>query len=218
MYNKVSVRQGFGFGSLVVSLIIGWLSVGAASAGVVSKGHANLPHAAFIALDGAVFSVGSTHGDGESYSDEDSRAGMRLRLGASLSPFVDLEGQLGFSFNDEDEADHAELGVYGVYLKGYLPIGPYSSLYASGGMTVIDINSTVPEANAQSLSHSPTHSPTHSESGSTGRSYGSFSYGFGLETRLTDYLDLTADYMSYLSETDSRAGVSAVTFGLKLYF
>lgn len=145
---------------------------------------------AFIALDGTVFSVGADE------ADDNASPGMRLRLGATLSPLVDLEGQLGFSFYDDTQPATTDVAVYGVYLKGYLPVGQYSSLFATGGMTVVD---------QQSVSV-------------TADSYAGFSYGFGLETRLSEQLDLTADYMSYLSDTDDRGGVSAVSFGLKLYF
>ena len=163
-------------------------------------GHPTVIGSAFLALDGAVFGISSDR------QTDTSLPGMRLRVGASLSPLIDLEGQFGFSFNDEDYSNDPELGVYGVYLKGYLPIGQYSSLYAAGGMAVVDV-------------HSPQHLGTNdTHAGFSDGVVGGFSYGFGLETQLSDSLDLTADYLSYLSASDDQDGVSAVTFGLKLYF
>ncbi len=127
-------------------------------------------------------------------------AGLRLRLGTRIDETFDLEVQFGFLGDDTiDNVDKLGAAFAGAYLKGYLPIGYNSALFALGGLTAVELTQTV---NDQKFSDS--------RSG--------FSYGFGLETKLTENADLTADYMRYIADDGLFEHFSAVSFGIKLYF
>jgi len=138
-----------------------------------------------------------------------SPAGLRLRLGTPINRLMDVEAHYGFSFRDKDKehrgerhasnGDSIEASYYGLYLKAHLPVGYNSSLFAVAGMSTVNstrrlIDSTIEDS----------------------RSGGS--YGFGMETRLTEHADLTADYMSYLRDEGLFEEVSSFNFGVKFYF
>jgi len=108
----------------------------------------------------------------------DSRpVGIRFKLGTRLTRWFDIEGQFGGAsentknqFNEDVDARFA-----GLYLKGHLPLGFRSSLFA-------------------------------------------FSFGVGVASQITKRFDLTADYINYGREEGVFDGLSAVNFGVKLYF
>ena len=148
----------------------------------------------YIAIEGIAGTL-----DNPSNSEIDP-AGMRFRLGTRVDETFDLEVQFGFlGDNTTDNFDKVGASFAGAYLKGYLPVGYNSALFALGGFTAVELTQKV---NSQKFSDS--------RSG--------FSYGFGLETKLTENADLTADYMRYIAEDGLFEHFSAVSFGIKLYF
>ncbi|MEE9334319.1 MAG: outer membrane beta-barrel protein [Granulosicoccaceae bacterium] len=127
-------------------------------------------------------------------------SGIRLRLGTRIDQTFDLEVQFGFlGDSSTDNFDKLNASFAGAFLKGYLPIGHNSALFALGGFTAVELTQ---EVNDQKFSDSRN----------------GFSYGFGLETKLTENADLTADYMRYIAEDGLFEHFSAVSFGIKLYF
>ncbi len=156
-----------------------------------------------LAQASGYFAIEGTSGTLEvdsSGSSEIDPGGMRLRLGARIDDTFDLETHFGFlRDNNTDSYDHLDAAFAGVYLKGYLPVGFNSALFALGGMTAVELGQ---EVGGQRF--------TDSRSG--------FSYGFGLETQLSENADLTADYMRYIADDGLFEHFSAVSFGVKLYF
>lgn len=126
--------------------------------------------------------------------------GLRFRLGVPVGDNLDMEGHFGFG-GDTRSTAYDELGASyaGVYLKGYLPLGYNSAFYALGGYSMVALSQTI------------------NDSEFTDERYG-FSYGAGLETKISERIDLTADYMRYVRDEGLFKDISAVSFGLKFYF
>ncbi|MBX2826273.1 MAG: porin family protein [Gammaproteobacteria bacterium] len=153
----------------------------------------------YFAIEGSAMSLVSGADSGGS-ENEVSPGGLRMRLGTPISELLDLEGHLGFSFDDEnDQFDEISASYYGAYLKAYLPVGYSSALFALGGLTSVNIDQSI---GSSRFSDDRT----------------GVSYGFGLETQLTENADLTADYMSYLRDEGLFEEITSFNFGLKLYF
>lgn len=127
-------------------------------------------------------------------------SGLRFKFGTRLTHSFDIEAQLGAAVDEKSNLGTEFSAAYaGVYLKGHLPLGFKSALFGLAGMSYMDLT----QSNEQLES-------TDYQSG--------FSYGFGLETKLTQNIDLTADYMRYTQDTGLFDELSAVNFGLKVYF
>jgi len=126
--------------------------------------------------------------------------GFRFRLGTPVGDNLDIEGHFGFA-GDSSAAAYDEFGssYAGVYLKGYLPLGFNSALYALGGYSMVALSQTVDNREFNDERHG-------------------FSYGVGLETSLSERIDLTADYTRYVRDEGLFEDISAVSFGLKFYF
>lgn len=148
----------------------------------------------YIGIDGSVLSFDDDLGDNENL------AGARLRLGIQLNNWFDLEAQVGGGEDDSRRTfNPLSVTYFGVYLKGYLPIGQRISLFALAGGGAVELTQTIGRREF-------------SDDG------GGFSYGFGLETQLSEYWDLTADYMRYTLNNDNLSDISTVNLGLKFYF
>jgi len=148
----------------------------------------------YIAIEGSRVSV-----DNNVAQDLDP-SGLRFRLGSRISEFFDVEGHLGLTSDDDNPVfDELDALYFGGYLKGYVPIGERSALFGLAGYTRTELTQTV---GSSEFSDSRT----------------GFSWGFGLETQLSERVDLTADFMQYLSDEGLFEDISAVNFGLKLYF
>ncbi len=156
--------------------------------------HDNFSGGGYIAIEGSSVSV-------ENSNDQELNPfGVRFRLGMRISDAFDIEGHLGFTGDDDTTAfDEFSVGYAGAFLKGYVPVGYNSALFAMGGFTNVELTQTL---NGQQFNDD--------RSG--------FSYGFGLETRLSERADLTADYMRYVADEGLFEEISAVSFGIKLYF
>jgi len=126
--------------------------------------------------------------------------GLRFRLGAPVGKNLDIEGHFGFA-GDSSTSSYDEFGTSyaGVFLKGYVPIGFNSAFYALGGYSMVAVTQNV---RGQEL---------------TDERHG-LSYGAGLETQISERIDLTADYTRYVRDEGLFEDISAVSFGLKLYF
>ena len=150
--------------------------------------------AGYIALDGSSLTLG------EAFADDPNPRGGRLRLGVRVSESFDLELQAGYAEErDTPSLDVLEIAWGAAYLKGYLPLGERSAAYALGGLAAIGITQRV-------------------GAGEFSDERGGFSFGVGLETGLTERLDLSADWTRYAGERGALEQVDAVSLGLKLYF
>jgi outer membrane immunogenic protein len=148
----------------------------------------------YIGLDGASITVENP------LDDELNPHGMRLRLGIRLSDLLDMEMHLGGGTDSDTPAFESFSATYaGAYLKAYLPFGQRSSLFGLAGVSGVSYSQDV---NGRTF--------TDSQSG--------FSYGFGMETQITDRLDLSADYMLYSNNGTQFSELSAISFGIKYYF
>lgn len=126
--------------------------------------------------------------------------GLRFRIGMPVGDNLDIEGHFGFGADKRDSAYDEFATTYGgVYLKGYVPIGFNSAFYALGGYSGVSLSQTV------------------NGSEFTDERFG-FSYGAGLETKISERADLTADYMRYVRDEGLFKDISAVSFGIKFYF
>ena len=148
----------------------------------------------YVGLDGTSLTVDNT------VDDDVNPIGARLRLGQRVNEFFDLELQLGGGLDESTQGfDELRAAFAGLYLKGYLPLGRRSALFALAGASTVELTQTIGRGRF-----------------SDNRS--GFSFGFGLETQLTRRLDLSADFMRYSLDDDEFSEVDAVNLGLKLYF
>lgn len=170
---------------LVALLLVGSLAV---SSSMYAKADT------YIGLDGAAMAVQSTD------NEELHPIGMRVRMGVRLNELFDIEAHLGGGTDSENSAFDSFSTTYaGAYLKGYLPFGHRSAVFALAGLSGITHSQDI---NGRSF--------TDSQSG--------FSYGFGMETQLTDRLDLSADFMRYNNDGTEFSDFTAVSLGVKWYF
>ena len=148
----------------------------------------------YIGIDGSSVTVENT------VDDDVNPRGLRLRLGTRLDSFFDIEVHAGGAVDNSTLA-FEELGVtyIGLYAKGYLPVGERSALFALVGGASVELTQSVGR-------------------GEFSDDRSGLSYGFGLETQLSHYLDLSADFMRYSLNDDEFSEVSAVNLGLKWYF
>jgi len=160
-----------------------------------NKGYSNgfIGHG-YIGIEGTSLSVD------ENLDGDLNPKGIRFKLGVPLANNFDIEAQFGYSA-DTSTRSFEDLSVRyaGAYLKGYLPLGFNSALYGLVGYSNVELTQTV------------------SGNEFTDERFG-FSYGAGLETRLSERLDLTADFMRYVQDEGLFKDISAVSLGLKLYF
>lgn len=148
----------------------------------------------YIAIEGSKLSVGNN------ISDSLEPSGLRFRLGSRVSDFFDVEAHLGMTGDhSHPQFDEFSTGYFGGYVKGYLPVGARSAVVGLAGFTRVKHTQTIDGTEFSDAR-------------------GGFSWGLGVETQLSDRLDLTADYVSYLSDEGLFENISAINFGLKLYF
>ena len=148
----------------------------------------------YVALDGSSVTLG------EGFDDDLNPRGGRLRLGLRVSNVFDIEVQAGVSAErDSAPFDRVEVLWGGAYLKAHLPVGERSALFALGGVAGVDITQSIGE-------------------GEFSDDRAGFSFGAGLETALSERLDLSADWMRYVDGEGVFESVDAVSLGLKLYF
>jgi len=149
----------------------------------------------YIALDGSSVTLG------EAFDENLNPRGGRLRLGMRVSDVFDVEMHAGVSSDDDTtSAGSVEASWAGLYLKGYVPVGERSALFALGGVAGVELAQSV-RGDAELTDER-----------------GDFSYGFGLETSLSERLDLSADWMRYVADEGAFERVDAISLGLKLYF
>ncbi len=148
----------------------------------------------YIGLDGSSLNIESD------LDDELNPGGIRLRLGMPVAPMLDVELHLGGGSESQTTAADRLTAVYmGAFVKGYLPVGRHSAFYVLGGLSAVDYTQTIDRRDFSD-----------ERSG--------FSYGFGLETELSRRLDLSADYVRYVSDDGPFSELSSVSLGVKLYF
>lgn len=148
----------------------------------------------YIGLDG------SSMGIDNSLDEDLNPRGIRLRLGLPISHLLDAELHFGGGQDSQTLiADKVSTSYMGAFLKGYLPVGRRSALFALAGFSSVDFEQTI---NGRGF--------TDERSG--------FSYGFGLETEISRRMDLSADYVRYVRDEGALSELSAVSLGIKLYF
>lgn len=136
----------------------------------------------------------------DNLDDDLNPMGLRFRLGMPLADNLDIEAHFGFGGDNRASAyDEFDATYGGLFMKAYLPIGFNSALYALGGYSGVVLAQTV---NGNEFSD---------------KRYG-FSYGAGLETKISARTDLTADYMRYVRDEGLFKDISAISFGIKYYF
>lgn len=161
---------------------------------------------AFISLTPAAWADGYIGIDGSSISlnsdneDDINPRGARLRLGIRVSESFDLEAHFGGGTDDSTSSfDELSVSYLGLYLKGYIPIGQRSALFVMAGGAGVELTQTIGRSEFSADRNG-------------------FSYGFGLETQLSKFWDLSADYIRYTLDDENFSEVSAVNLGLKWYF
>lgn len=148
----------------------------------------------YVGLDGSSMAIDNQ------LDDNLSPHGVRLRLGMRISDVFDIEAHIGGGSDTRTDAfDRFSTTYAGVYLKGYLPVGERSAVFALMGVAGVRHTQTLDRRDFSD-------------------SQSSFSYGFGLETQLTDRLDLSADYVRYTGDDGPFSEISAVSLGIKWYF
>ena len=148
----------------------------------------------YVGLDGTSLTVDN------SVDDDVNPLGARLRLGARLNEYFDLEAQLGGGIDGDPQGfDELSAAFAGFFLKGYLPVGRRSALFALAGGSTVELTQTIGR-------------------GKFSDNRSGFAFGFGLETQLTRRLDLSADFMRYTLNDDEFSEVSAINLGLKWYY
>jgi len=154
----------------------------------------SVPASSYITVEGTSVTVQ------ENLDGQLNPMGLRFRLGAPVGDNLDIEGHFGFAGDSRSSAyDEFGSSYAGVYVKGYIPIGFNSAFYALGGYSMVALSQTVNEREFSDERHG-------------------FSYGAGLETKISERIDLTADYMRYVRDEGLFEDISAVSFGLKFYF
>lgn len=148
----------------------------------------------YIALDGSSVTLG------EAFDEDLNPRGGRLRLGLRVSEAFDVEVQAGVTRDDDTPSfERFDASWAAIYLKAYLPVGERSAFYALGGAASVELSRSVGGVEIAD-------------------ERGDFSFGFGLETSLTERLDLTADWMRYVGDEGTFERIDAASLGLKLYF
>lgn len=170
-------------------------SLACAALCLLLSGFWGLAHASsYIGIDGSSVTVENT------VDNDVNPRGLRFRLGTRIERNFDIEAHFGGAVDDSTTAfDEFGASYAGVYLKGYLPVGSRSALFALAGGAAVELTQTVGR-------------------GEFSDDRSGFSYGFGLETQLSSYLDLSADFMRYSLDDDEFSGVTAMNLGLKWYF
>jgi len=159
-----------------------------------------------MAGSGAALAAGYFGIEGSSVSiennldDELNPTGLRLKLGMRLSDVFDIEGHVGFTSDSDNKAfDDFEADYIGAFLKGYIPLGSRSALFALAGFSSVELTQSI---NGSEFIDDRT----------------GVSWGLGLETQISERIDLTADWMHYLADDGLFEEITAVNFGLKVYF
>lgn len=148
----------------------------------------------YIGVDGASIALENTV-DGEL-----NPRGLRLKLGSRISQGFDIEAHLGSgSDSNSDNFDKFRTTFVGVYLKGYLPVGERSAFFGLVGGAGVELTQTIAGSEF-------------------GDDRSGFSYGIGLETQLSQNLDLSGDFMRYSLDDDAFSAIDAFSLGLKWYF
>ena len=150
----------------------------------------------YFSIEHSAFSVANSHAGNAEFEP----TGVRLKVGTRLSYAFDIEAHVAATSDDSTPMfDQFNARLTGVYLKGYLPLGSRSALYGLGGYSwtkFIAITDDEEYIDRQS----------------------GFSYGFGVETRLSKNIDLSADFMNYSQQNEQYNEVASVSFGVKVYF
>ena len=160
----------------------------------------NFQEAPYIGLDYSHFTYKNASQESSNNATFDA---VRVRAGSQILPYLGLEVQAGSGFDKgtitvPGATYDLNLNVfYGAYLRPQITYGRLTA-YALGGYGYADIkynttgNSVISAASAQENSGT--------------------SYGAGASVKVYNNIDVSADYMHYLS------GLSAVSLGLVYHF
>ncbi len=148
----------------------------------------------YLGIDGAAMTLENRIGENI------EPVNLRLRLGGNVAPFIDLEGHLGLTVNSDEifQADWSADFV-ALFIKGHLPLGRYLSLYGLAGLSAVTITETIGRRHFSD-------------------DRGGFAYGVGIESVISENVDISLDYVNYLLDDNAFDEVSAVSFGFKIYY
>lgn len=79
-----------------------------------------------------------------------------LQVGEQFNPYLAVEGRIGGGFTgDQFRGYHVDVPlVYGGYLKGMLPVTPWSSVYAIAGVGGLQVHRNYPDFNSNNVGFS----------------------------------------------------------------
>ena len=161
----------------------------------------------YISLQGTVSAIDS---NAPSRFNDDAQGGFRLKFGKTVSRFFDVEAQFGAAVNNRNRSfrssDELLVRYAGVYLKGHLPVGSRSSLFALTGYSTVNIREDFGrrEFGENRLEFEETNA--------------GFSFGFGGQIQVSRRLDFSADVVTYTQDFDQFDDVTTFNFGLEYYF
>lgn len=146
------------------------------------------------------------------YGGEANLGAVRGKLGAELNPYLALEGTAGTGVvSDHDDiynSDWKLTEIWGLYVRGILPLHERVKLYGLFGITRIEFE--IDWLGNGEIDHYAT---------------SGYSYGFGVEAFPLENLSVVLEFVSLIDEleiTGSREEgepeISAITLGAKYYF
>lgn len=151
---------------------------------------------------GIDYSMVSLEGGGDKVKPK----ALRLRLGNQVSPNLAVEGHLGFGMSDDsyydsffDENVTVEVdNIFGVYLKGLLPVSPNFSAFALLGYTKGEATFSAPGVGSGSEDESD------------------LSLGLGASLKIGEKSHLNADYIQAIDKDGFE--VNTLSFGVRVDF
>jgi len=151
----------------------------------------------YIIVEGTSLGVESNLDAGQSALGLRYRIGRHIGNNTPVGKNLDMEVHLAFGMDGLTSSNNELLFSFtGFFLKGYFPLGYNSTFYALGGYTEISLSQTV---NGRESKYDPE----------------GLSYGAGFETRISNSVDLTLDYVRYVTGEDLIEDISTVSLGLK---
>lgn len=189
-----SVIQRFAVFSAVVALCV-------ALAAPAQANHTG----SYFSIEGTVLSLDD---NSSGQSSDSTPTGVRIKFGTRISRYFDVEGQFGGAsensnsgrgFQSSSRFDSVGAVFGGVYIKGHIPIGFGTTLFGLGGIGSVGIAEGFDNREFDDL-------------------FTGFSFGGGIETQISDRIDLTADFISYGQEEGDFDNIISLNFGVKLYF
>jgi opacity protein-like surface antigen len=145
-------------------------------------------------------------------SDEANLGAIRGKLGAELNPYLALEGYAGTGVISDDDVDEfiSKLKlteIWGIYVRGILPLHERVKLYGLLGITRAEFEIDLASSRREHYATS------------------GYSYGLGVEVFPLENLSVVLEFVSLIDELeisgsreDGEPEITAITLGAKYYF